>query len=155
MTELLDTSEIVITDSESPVSFQTAGGGHWDVWDRYIAIDGKNAFHIGNICGTCSFFFERLHGANQSFNIDAIVEQLNAGVAGLSHDLTEKVQRIIPNGKYNVLLLRVVPKLIRPLDPDDYFAKEQTDLWGVEPFWGLPHHPKTEYYRLSSRLLQD
>lgn len=61
----------------------------------------------------------------------------------------------MPTGKYNVLLTRIGPKLVRPAEPQDYFAKEQIDLWGVDGFWGLPHHPRTEYYRLSTQLLKD
>jgi hypothetical protein len=155
MTVLLDSSEVVVSDSASTISFETAGGGDWAVWDRYITIDGKRAFHIGNICGSCSFFFARLEGANQSINIDEVVEQLNVGVSSLDQDLVEAIQKIMPNGKYNVLLTRIIPKLVRPTDPQDYFSKEQIDLWGVDGFWGLPHYPKTEYYRLSTRLLKD
>ena len=123
------------------------------MWDRYIAVDGKRAFHIGNICETCSFFFERLEAANQSINVDEIVEHLNVGVSTLEQGFVEKIQKIMPAGKYKVLLMRIDPKLVRPADPDDYFAKEQIDLCGVDSFWGLPHYPKTEYYRLSTKLL--
>lgn len=81
MTVLVDSTEVLVSDSASPISFQSAAGGQWDVWDRYIAIDGKRAFHIGNICGTCSFFFERLEGANQSINVEEVVDRLNVGVS--------------------------------------------------------------------------
>jgi hypothetical protein len=155
MTVLLDCCETVVTGSASRVSFQIVGGGHWEVWNRYIAIDGKNAFQIGNLCGTCSFFFERLHGAYRTINVVDVVDRLAAGVTTLNRHLVEKIQTIMPDGKYMVLLTRVMPNLIRPLDPHDYFANDQIDLWGVDPFRGLPHDPKTEYYRLSTRLCQD
>ena len=100
---LLDKTETQICESKSVLSFETEGGGQWKVWDRYIAIEGKKAFHIGNICGTCSFFFERL------------------------------------------------PSLVYPGSKEDYFIYEQVELWGVDAFWGLPHFPKTEYYRLTSK----
>jgi len=152
---LLDRTEVVAADSVSPVSFQTEGGDGWAAWDRYIAIDGKRAFHIGNVCGTCSFFFERMEGAKRSINAEEVVEQLNGGLSVLDLSLVEKIKTIMPNGKYQVLLMRIVPKLVYPKGPEDYFEKEGVDLWGIDPFWGLPHHTKTEYYRLSTRLLRD
>jgi hypothetical protein len=145
----------VVADSASPVSFQTEGGDGWAAWDRYIAIDGKRAFHIGNVCGTCSFFFERMEGAKRSINAEDVIERLNAGVSFLDLSLVEKIKTIMPTGKYQVLLLHIVPKIVYPKDPEDYFEKERVELWGIDPFWGLPHHRKTEYYRLSTQLLKD
>jgi hypothetical protein len=34
-----------------------------------------------------------------------------------------------------------------PAGAGDYFAEEQVATWGVDPFWGLPEHPRTAYYR--------
>ncbi len=142
--------EIVVAASASPVSFETEGGGSWKVWDRYIAIDGQRAFHIGNVCGTCSFFFARLGGAKRSVNVPEVVSELNAGVAGLSRPVVDALRQILPDGRYRPVLLRVAPKLVRPGEPADYFATEQVELFGVDSFWGLPHDPRTEYYRLDS-----
>jgi hypothetical protein len=152
---LLDRTEVVVADSASPVSFQTEGGDGWAAWDRYIAIDGKRAFHIGNVCGTCSFFFERMEGAKRSINAEDVIERLNAGVSLLDLSLVEKIKTIMPTGKYQVLLLSIVPKLVYPKGPEDYFEKERVELWGIDPFWGLPHYPKTEYYRPSSEIMDD
>ena len=59
----------------------------------------------------------------------------------------------MPDGKYAVTLSQTAPKLTQPRDENDYFSKEQVELWGVDGFWGMPHFPKTEYYRLSSSKL--
>ena len=150
---LLDKAEVSVTSSTSPVSFQTEGGGQWEVWDRYIAIDGKKAFHIGNVCGTCSFFFERMDGANRNVSADDLIESLNAGISVLDPNTITKVQMIVPNGKYHVLLLQIVPTLVQPGSAEDYFSREQIDLWGVDSFWGLPHFTKTPYYRIASQPL--
>ena len=150
----LDRTEVVVAGSKSPVSFQTEGGDGWAAWDRYIAIDGKRAFHIGNVCGTCSFFFERMEGAKRSINAEEVVEQLNGGLSVLDLALVEKIKKIMPNGKYQVLLMRMVPRLVYPNSAEDYFEKERIDLWGIDPFWGLPHYPKTEYYRPSSQIME-
>ena len=63
---LLDTLERTIDQSQSPLQFFPEDSVSLSQWDRYLAIDGKKAFHLGNICGTCEFLFERMEGANQS-----------------------------------------------------------------------------------------
>jgi hypothetical protein len=144
---LLDKTTIEINDTESILSFETEGGGSWEAWDRYIAIEGKKAFHIGNVCGTCSFFFERLEGANKTPNPKGIVKSLNSGIKKLDESFVNDLGKIIPNGKYIVTLSEVIPTLTIPSDCNDYFSNEQVRLLGVEPFFGLPHYPRTEYYR--------
>jgi len=37
----------------------------------------------------------------------------------------------------------------------DYFCNEQLQYWDLDPFSGLPHYPKTKYYRGASRKLDD
>lgn len=148
-------SDLIVTNSVSPISFQTEGGGHWKVWDRYIALDGKRAFHIGNVCGTCSFFFERLSGANRSININAAVSKLNEGIGELDAELVDVLKELLPDGRYRPMLLHAQPQLVKPGMSADYFVSEQVALWGLDGFWGLPHNPKTEYYRLGSRQLPE
>jgi hypothetical protein len=44
-------------------------------------------------------------------------------------------------------LQTVQPRLTYPSGPGDYFVDEQVATWGLRPFWGLPEHPRTPYYR--------
>ena len=148
---LLDRTETQITNSQSVLSFETEGGGNWEVWDRYIAIEGKKAFYLGNICGTCAFLFERLNGANQSINPSQVAEKLNQGVKRLDTKLVSNLEKIIPDGQYIVLLSEISPSLAYPGSSEDYFSQEQVELLGINGFWGLPHYPKTEYYRLTTK----
>jgi hypothetical protein len=152
--ELLDAQKLKIEGSASPLSFQTEGGGHWEKWDRYLVIDGKKAFHIGNICGTCQFIFERMDGANKSVDPKEVAEELNNGLSHLTPAL-DKLKLMIPDGEYQVLLQKIIPSLVTPGEPGDYFVSEQIGLWGVDTFWGLPHSPKTEYYRIADRQLPE
>lgn len=145
---LLENRAIEVSGSDSILGFATTGGGAWQIWDRYLTVDGKNAYHIGNICNTCSFFFERLEGANQSLGSDAIAQTLNDGVTSLDEQVVSELSKIVPNEKYEVLLLRVSPQLVQLGGDNDYFSHEQVALWGVDGFWGLPHSPKIQYYRL-------
>ena len=116
-------------------------------WHRYISIDGKPAYEIGNICGTCSFYFERLEGANQSVPPTDLIEQLNEGFDTLDRKTIERISEIIPNGKYKVLLLTIYPKKVELGTSKDYFTNEEIKLWGLNGFWGMPHNPKIKYYR--------
>ncbi len=152
---LLDKSETNITGSSSIIGFTTEGGARWKVWDRYLTIDGKKAFHIGNICGTCSFFFERMEGANQSVNADEVIDKLNGGLTHLDPSVVNALTQIIPDGRYKILLQLVQPHLVKPGEKSDYFAGEQVALWGIDGFWGMPHSPKTEYYRLKTKQMTD
>ena len=150
---LIDRAELIVEGSAGPVSFETEGGASWKVWDRYLAIDGKTAFHIGNICGTCAFFFQRLEGANRSIDAPQVAAELNAGLTRLAPGVVDAWTLVVPNGTYRVLLQQVTPTLVKPGTPEDYFTKEAVELWGLDPFLGRPHHPQTEYYRLTSRPL--
>ena len=76
MSRIISKSSLKIEKSDSIISFQTTGGGTWEVWDRYLTIDGEKAYHIGNVCGTCSFFFERLGGANKSVSPIEVIKDL-------------------------------------------------------------------------------
>jgi hypothetical protein len=57
-----------------------------------------------------------LYGPHRRINVDEVIDRLAGGMKTLNRDLVEKVQTIMPNGKYNVLLTHIIPKLIRPLD---------------------------------------
>lgn len=68
MTRLQGQDDIENQNSQTIVSFDKKGGGNWEASHRLISIEGKPAYEIGKICGTCSFYFERLEGANQSLH---------------------------------------------------------------------------------------
>lgn len=150
---LLDTSEQNVTGSSSIIGFMTEGGFGPGGFDRYLTVEGEKAFHIGNVCGTCSFFFERLGGANQSVDVEAIVDNLNTGITKLGPPVIPALALIVPDGKYKVLLQEIRPYLVKPGESADYFVHEQVTLWGIDGFWGLPHSPKTEYYRLRTQTM--
>lgn len=155
MTRILHKDKFKISKSKSIVSFDKKGSENWKVWHRYISIDGKPAYEIGNICDTCSFYFERLEGANQSVHPTDLVEQLNDGIKTLDKKTIEKVAEIIPNGKYKVLLLTVYPKKTKLGAEKDYFANEEIKLWGINGFGGMPHNPKINYYRGTDQSIKE
>ncbi|MEI5909565.1 hypothetical protein WAK64_21310 [Bacillus spongiae] len=38
---------------------------------------------------------------------------------------------------------------------NDYFVNEQLNVWGIDPFWGLPQYPKIEYYRGETKVISN
>lgn len=150
---LMEQQSIEVSGSDSILGFATTGGGAWQIWDRYLTVYGKKAYHIGNICNTCTFFFERLEGANKNISADAIAGALQVGIARLDADVVAALTKILPNEKYQMLLLRVLPQQVQLGGAGDYFSHEQIALWGMDGFWGLPHSPKIQYYRLPDLLM--
>ena len=142
---------ISVKDSTSILAFESTGNEHVKVWDRFLTIDGKPAYHIGNVCGTCSFLFERLEGANQSVSPSEVSENLRQGLQNIDNPLLDKIKLILPNGDYVVSLFEVNPSKVSLGSDSDYFSNEQIELWGVDGFWNLPHHPKIEYYRSTTK----
>jgi hypothetical protein len=147
MSNLVAARKVSSSTSVSRIGFATEGGGHWPKWDRFITLDGKKAYHIGNICGTCAFVFERLEGATDKLSPKELSAQLRNGITDLEKHVLHTATTALPAGDYNALLINCVPRLVIPSKSGDYFFEEQAALWGVDGFWGLPHYTKTEYYR--------
>ena len=154
-TQLLEARESDFGSSKSPLAFETTGTTSWPTWDRFISIDGKPAYHIGNICNTCYFFFERLEGANRSISANDVADELASGLTSLDAPVVEIVGSGLPQGRYVACLLDISTQLVTPGSESDYFAHEQVALWGVDGFWDMPHQPHTEYYRLGTIAIRD
>jgi hypothetical protein len=138
---------ITTGSDQSRVGFTTEGGGDWLVWDRYLTIDGKKAFHLGNICQTCSILFERLGGANSAVSVSEAADALRAGVKSIKDPVVDLIGLGLPTDDYTTCLVDLRLHAVRPGDNDDYFVKEQPALWGIDGFWDLPHDPRVPYYR--------
>jgi hypothetical protein len=156
MGKLLASREISVTSGTSILGFSRPPTENWpNGFDRYLTVEGNAAFHIGNICGTCPPLFERLHGAHRKVSAPEATAQLRDGLTDLPDDLLQTVSSLAPPGRYVATLLVVRPAMVQLGSWTDYFTREQVDLWGVDPFWGLPHYPKTEYYRSETTPFDD
>jgi hypothetical protein len=153
MTILIDSTRREVTRSESPIGFSTTGDANWPVWDRYLTVDGKQAYHLGNICNTCAFLFQRMNGANNTIKVGALAGKLAAGLDRLEPDVIDSLALLMPDGRYRALLLRLTPYRVTIGTNDDYFAYEQIENDGVDLFYGFPHHPRVRYYRSERRRI--
>jgi hypothetical protein len=147
MLQIIDRAAMNTGAESSRIGFATAGGGTFEVWDRYLTVDGKRAYHLGNVCQTCEFLFERLDGANTSVNVENTAEALLSGIRAISDPAVSQVGSGVPRDEYMVCLSEATLQLVRPGQQNDYFVNEQTALWGPNQFWDLPHDPRVPYYR--------
>jgi hypothetical protein len=151
MSRLLAAETLEVAESNSRLGFEYA-----DRFHRFLTLDGRRAYALGNLCDTCEFFFERLPGANDKASPGAsVAERLRLGLDALDPDLLADAGAAFPEGRYRALLLEVVPHAVRPGATGDYFAEEQVALWGLDPFWDLPHDPRVEYYRTGAAALTE
>lgn len=147
MSKLIQVLDAVSTSSGSRIGFATQGSESLPVWDRFITLDGKKAHYLGNVCGTCEFIFERHEGATSKVSPESLSQLFRNGISNINDGIKDAVMALLPVGDYKMLLLSCVPRLIIPSKIGDYFFEEQIELWGVDPFWGVPHYTKNEYYR--------
>lgn len=146
-----DADTLIVKESASPISFATEGGGSWKVWDRFLAVHGVKVHHIGNVCGTCAFFFTRLPVDCPRVEAGAVAADLRAGIREARGSAVESMERLLPDGRYRPMLRQVQPKRVETGGPDDYFANESIESWDVDPVVGASHDPRASYYRLPSR----
>jgi hypothetical protein len=115
--------------------------------NRYLTLDGREAFELSFWCGTCPFLFERKSGANRTLSPEGLTARLNQGLEDVDLDVVAAASELLPEGQYLPVLTEVTPRLVLPGRTGDYFAEEQVRTWGISNFWGLPEYPRTPYYR--------
>jgi hypothetical protein len=150
--QLIESKPVSVAMSATRLEFTTTGGDTWKVWDRFISLDGQQLFHIGNICGTCEFFFRRMSDSPvSSFELEAIRSQLETGIDSVSDPATQFTE-IIPNGNYIAALFTAQPKQ-SGISTADYFTSEQPLAWRAYDNGDSP--PNTSYFRGESNPLPD
>lgn len=136
--------------AEPLVTYPTTGGGFWPVWNRFLAVRGVPVFEIGNICGTCQFWFRRLQAEARPVDLDAIQEALTAGLASAEGAAVDAFASLLQTGHYRIALFSLVPERVEPGSASDYFAVEQPAAWTDLPA-GPPIDPEIAYYRVAGR----
>lgn len=155
MPRLVGTTHLSSDGAKSPLTFTLKNWGGMPLWNRALTINGVDTFYVGNVCDTCGFFFEKLIGPNSGLEIDDLRTKLEIGTADPSPEVLSTLAQLMPKSDYTVAILKVLPEHVRPLEREDYFAREdfdyQDDYDIIENGPPEPHNPKTEYYRISGR----
>jgi hypothetical protein len=151
MAHLLEYAARTVVDSQSPLAFSTTGTGQWPQWDRYLTVNGTQVYHLGNICGTCAFLFEKVDGKVDGIGVGKLATRLAEGLEDLDDESVDKLVHLMPAGNYIVALFELKPDAVQLSGSNDYFAVEQVENVGVDPFMGRPHDPKIPYYRIAGR----
>lgn len=145
----LDPQTLKLGSAEPALAFTRTGGGSWTEWDRFLTLDGKPAYHIGNVCDTCEFFFQRLEGATRSLSAEQFASTFATGPPTMERAWLERVGALLPPGEYVPFYTRMPVRLVTPGGPGDYYAEEQVATWGVNAFgvalaelYTWPHHRK-------------
>ena len=122
--------EFKVENPSSRITFETTGGNTWKVWDRFISLDNEKMYHMGNICGTCEFFFKsQSKSLEVNFNQKLLIDALNNGNIELTKDTAEELSKIIPDGNYLVLKTVIKPEIVTDTSNNNYFQKEQRETW--------------------------
>ena len=100
MSSLIAAADLTSTSNESRIGFATEGDENWPEWDRFITLDGKKAYYIGNICETCAFLFERLDGANDRVAPTELSKTLKDGIARLDEEALRMVAGALAEGAH-------------------------------------------------------
>jgi hypothetical protein len=145
-----------VSPPEAVVGFSTGTepDGAWG-GQRLLLLRERPAFELSHWCGTCPFLFERREGADGTLSDQRMSGRLRDGLTELDDDVLQAYGSLLPDGDYVPLLLTIVPELVAPSEPRDYFSHEQVATWGVDTFWGLPAHPRTVYYRTYETPVSD
>lgn len=151
----LTCTRTAVKESKTILAFEKSTDEYGRAWDRFLTVEGKRAYYIGNVCDTCQFLFERLEGANQKVSPQEVSESLRQGISFIDDHLLQKAKMLLPQGDYLITLSRVNPHKVSLGSDSDYFTNEQIDLWGVDGFWGLPHYPKVGYYRSQTKKIDN
>ena len=147
----IDAKDIEIKKSNSKLGFSTTGGTNWQIWDRFITYEKQPLFHIGNICGTCNFFFNRKEiKINGNLTSKEISDTLNNGLDAIDQSQIDSISSILPNGKYKVLLTEITPKISIPNLENDYFTTELYETWNSD----RTSHTNIEYFRGESKKIK-
>lgn len=144
MAKLLSKSRAVLGSLTPVIELTTTGTANWPAWDRFLAVNGGPVVHIGNICGTCSFFFERLDSTARP-PIDVMRAELAKGFAEIDPVLVESFGALLSKGEYLLALIDCVPVRVEQGTDDDYFVADKQDAYDD------PMEPNTHYYRLKDR----
>lgn len=147
---LLATEARHIHNLQPTITFPTTGGGSWKIWDRFIAVHGESVFEIGNICGTCEFWFRRLGQKGAQVDINDIDSRLAEGITEVRDQAVGAFEQLLESGTYRIAFIQLTPTIVQPGTADDYFIHELADMWPQND-GDAPNDPATPYFSIVGR----
>jgi len=139
--------------NETPVvTFEQVRSPTSAVADRYFAVQGTQLYYLGITCDTCAFLFQK-RGYVYRLSPTDVAARLATGQDLLDPDLLASVGSLLPADSYGVVETLFVPALSGPCAPNDYFAHEAVAFTGLDPTWGVPEHPRVQYWRAGESRL--
>ncbi|MEZ5693222.1 MAG: hypothetical protein R3D99_05165 [Altererythrobacter sp.] len=151
MPRLLDWVTRSADGDRSPLQFTKSCPGFAPAWYRFLKLDGRHVLLLGNVCGTCGFFFERIDAVNGGMNFPDLQLRLAKGLVELDDDAIKTLLQVMPKSEYIIGLLRLKVEKVNPLGNNDYFAVEQESYNGGSYYNEPPHDPQAKYFRVSGR----
>ncbi len=131
--KLLELQKCRSTQRRSKLKFTTTGGGSWKVWDRYLSLGPEQLVHLGNVCGTCRFFFNIVAECPlDSVELGSTREQLEMGLECIG-TIAKSFLAVLPRGHYQAALFEMSPGQAGTPGNPDYFECEQREAWRYEP----------------------
>ena len=120
--------------------------------NRYLMLDGREAFELTFWCGTCPFLFQRQQGATRALSPREMTDRLSRGLSGVDASVVTAAGTLLPEGEYLPVLTEIRPRLVMPGVLVTTSPPSRCGPGGLNDFWGLPEYPRTAYYRGADAL---
>jgi len=121
---------------------------------RQLLVQGTPTFELNLWCGTCPALFKKL-AQPEATDVGIVNDRLNAGLAAIDDEALRAYGKVVPKSAYTVALLEMVPELVTPSSPNDYYSHEQVTTWGVDDYTSTAVNPGTPYYRTFKAPVSD
>ena len=106
------------------------GDGNIGPWrlHKFLYLDGKPLYLIGNECGTCRALFRKLDNAKLPLPPSSLIESFENGLDRISQNTIDGIKIILPKGKYVVGIFDIFPTLVES-------SRSGSNFYEAEYYW--------------------
>jgi hypothetical protein len=94
---LIDMARLTVEEGWGIATFE-AVEVHSAYVARYLKLNDRRTYEVGNGCGTCQFWFTRLEGATGNVAVDELRDRLAHGLSSASDLPRRGPGRVVPGG---------------------------------------------------------
>jgi len=116
----------------------------------YLLVNGERIFEYGSPCGTCGIVFRKVRSPKNQISDPEAVQLLGDLNEVPSDQTLQRLARVLEPGTYHPIVIEGTIQYIEPGSPNDYFATDVVQLFGLEPPENKPAGPWTPYYRFGT-----